>query len=80
MPYSPDPKSFILDICLVNPHQLAPTVGTLGVGIMNLMAFSPLANNSLEVDEIQIPSELSIFNLTSQILCKYSRTWIKTWT
>jgi hypothetical protein len=21
MPYSPDPKSFILDICRVNPHQ-----------------------------------------------------------
>jgi hypothetical protein len=30
-------------------------VGTLGVGIMNLMAFSPLANSNLEVDEIQIP-------------------------
>jgi hypothetical protein len=30
-------------------------MGTLGIGIMNLMAFSPLANNNLEVDEIQIP-------------------------
>jgi hypothetical protein len=34
---------------------LAPTVGTLGVGIMNLTAFSLLANSNLEVDEIQIP-------------------------
>jgi hypothetical protein len=34
---------------------LAPTVGTLGVGIMNSTAFWLLANNSLEVDEIQIP-------------------------
>jgi hypothetical protein len=55
MPYSPDPKSFILDVCRVNPRQLAPTVGTLGVGIMNSTAFWFLANNSLEVDEIQIP-------------------------
>jgi hypothetical protein len=44
----------MLDICRVNPHQLAPTVGTLGVGIMNLMAFSILANSSLEVNENQI--------------------------
>jgi hypothetical protein len=36
---------------------LAPTVGTLGVGIMNLMAFSLLANSNPEVDEIQIPFE-----------------------
>jgi hypothetical protein len=34
---------------------LAPTVGTLGVGIMNSTAFSLLANNNSEVDEIQIP-------------------------
>jgi hypothetical protein len=32
-----------------------PTVGTLGVGIMNLTAFSFLANISPEVDKIQIP-------------------------
>jgi hypothetical protein len=55
MPYSPDPKSFILDIYRVNPHQLAPTMGTLGIGIMNSTAFSPLANSNPEVDEIQIP-------------------------
>jgi hypothetical protein len=30
-------------------------VGTQGVGIMNSMAFSFSANNSLQVDEIQIP-------------------------
>jgi hypothetical protein len=44
-PYSPDPKSFILDISRVNPYQLAPTVGTLGVGIMNSIAFLLLANS-----------------------------------
>jgi hypothetical protein len=33
---------------------LALTVGTLGVGIMNLMAFSPLANNNPEIDKNQI--------------------------
>jgi hypothetical protein len=32
-----------------------PTVGILGVGIMNSMAFSLLANNNSQVDEIQIP-------------------------
>jgi hypothetical protein len=30
-------------------------MGTLGVEIMNLTVFLPLANNSPEVDEIQIP-------------------------
>jgi hypothetical protein len=34
---------------------LAPTVGTLGIGIMNSTAFSLLANSNPEVDEIQIP-------------------------
>jgi hypothetical protein len=34
---------------------LALTVGTLGVGIMNSIAFSLLANRNPEVDEIQIP-------------------------
>jgi hypothetical protein len=34
---------------------LAPTVGTSGVGIMNSTAFSLLANNNSQVDEIQIP-------------------------
>jgi hypothetical protein len=51
MSYSPDPKSFILDICRVNPRQLAPTVGTQGIGIIN---FSLLANNNPEVDGNQI--------------------------
>jgi hypothetical protein len=50
MPYSLDPKSFILDICRVNPHQLAPTVGNWGIGIMNSTTFSLLANNNPEVD------------------------------
>jgi hypothetical protein len=34
---------------------LAPIVGTPGVGIMNSTAFSLLANNNSQVDEIQIP-------------------------
>jgi hypothetical protein len=34
---------------------LAPTVGTLGVGVMNSTAFSLLANSNPEVDKIQIP-------------------------
>jgi hypothetical protein len=36
---------------------LAPTVGTLGIGIMNSTAFLLLANNNSQVDEIQIPFE-----------------------
>jgi hypothetical protein len=52
MPYSPDPKSFILDICRVNPRQLAPIVGILGVEIMNSTAFSPLANSNPKVGKI----------------------------
>jgi hypothetical protein len=39
-----------------------PTVGTLGVGIMNSMAFSPLANSSAEFDENQ-EMELTIGSL-----------------
>jgi hypothetical protein len=54
MPYSPDPKSFIQDICRVDPHQLAPIVGTLGVGIRNSTAFLLLANSSTEVNGNQI--------------------------
>jgi hypothetical protein len=54
MPYSPDPKSFILEIGQVNPRQLAPTMGTRGVGIMNSTAFSLLANSNPEVDGNQI--------------------------
>jgi hypothetical protein len=37
----------------LTPRQLAPTVGILGVGIMNLTAFSLSANSSPEVDENQ---------------------------
>jgi hypothetical protein len=48
---SPSSRTFVE----FNPHQLAPTVGTKGVGIMNLMAFPILANNNSQVDEIQIP-------------------------
>jgi hypothetical protein len=42
---------------------LAPTVGTLGVGIMNSMTFSLLANSSAEVDENQ-EMELTIGSLS----------------
>jgi hypothetical protein len=46
----------------LTPHQLAPTVGTLGVGIMNSMAFSLLANSSAGTDENQ-EMELTIGSL-----------------
>jgi hypothetical protein len=42
---------------------LAPTVGILGVGIMNSMAFSPLANSSPKVNESQ-EMELTIGSLS----------------
>jgi hypothetical protein len=38
----------------LNPRQLALTVGTLGVGIMNSTAFSLVANSNPEVNENQI--------------------------
>jgi hypothetical protein len=44
---SPSSRTFVE----LTPHQLAPTMGILGVGIMNLMAFLLLANSSPEVDE-----------------------------
>jgi hypothetical protein len=52
-----------LDICRVNPRQLALTVGTLGVGIMNSTVFSFLANSNPEVDENQ-KMELTIGSLS----------------
>jgi hypothetical protein len=39
----------------INPRQLAPTVGGLGVGIMNSTGFPLVNDNNPEVDEIQIP-------------------------
>jgi hypothetical protein len=42
---------------------LVLTVGTLGVGIMNLMAFSLLSNNSSELDGSQ-EMELTIGSLS----------------
>jgi hypothetical protein len=54
MPSAPDPKSFIWDICRVKPRQLAPTMGTLGVGIMNSTDFLVPANNNSKVDENHI--------------------------
>jgi hypothetical protein len=38
----------------INPHQLAPTVGTLGVGFMDSMAFSPSSQSNSMVDKNQI--------------------------
>jgi hypothetical protein len=63
MPYLPDPKSFISDICRVNPRQLGPIVGTQGVGIMNLTAFLLSASSNPEVDERQ-EMELTIKSLS----------------
>jgi hypothetical protein len=47
----------------LTPRQLALTVGTLGVGIMNSTAFSLLANSNPEVDENQ-EMELTIGSLS----------------
>jgi hypothetical protein len=47
----------------LTPRQLAPTVGTQGVGIMNLTAFLLLANSNPEVDENQ-EMELTIRSLS----------------
>jgi hypothetical protein len=44
---SPSSRTFVE----LTPRQLTPTVGTLGVGIMNSTAFSLLANSSPEVNE-----------------------------
>jgi hypothetical protein len=46
---SPSSRTFVE----LTPRQLAPTMGTLGVGIMNSTAFSLLANSNPEVDENQ---------------------------
>jgi hypothetical protein len=48
---SPSSRTFVE----LTPRQLAPTMGTLGVGIMNSTAFPLLANNNSQVNEIQIP-------------------------
>jgi hypothetical protein len=66
MPYSPDPKSFILDICRVNPRQLVPTVGIRGIGIMNSTTFSLLANNNPEVNGNQ-EMDLTIGSLNFRV-------------
>jgi hypothetical protein len=81
-PYSPNPKSFIKDICRVNPHQLASTVGSRGVGIMNLTAFSLLANSSSEGDKNQ-KTELTIGSLSFcvrfrvRFALQIQRNWIR---
>jgi hypothetical protein len=43
-----------MDITEANPCQLAPTVGTLDVGVMSSMAFSPASRNNLTIDGSQI--------------------------
>jgi hypothetical protein len=48
---SPSSRTFVE----LTPHQLAPTVGTLGVGITNSTAFLLSANSNPQVDETQIP-------------------------
>jgi hypothetical protein len=42
------------DIVEANPHQLASTVGSLGVGVMDSMAFSPSSRSNLTIDGSQI--------------------------
>jgi hypothetical protein len=73
MPSSPDPKSFIEDIAKINPHQLAPTVGTLGVGVMNSTAFFALNHGATQrLTETKSLLVKLIFDHThpSTVLCK----------
>jgi hypothetical protein len=53
-PSSPDPKSLIWDIAELNPHQLALTMGTLGVGIMNSTVFLPSSESNSKIDGNQV--------------------------
>jgi hypothetical protein len=43
-----------LDIVEINPRRLAPIVGTLGVGIMDLMAFLPSSKSNSKFNGNQI--------------------------
>jgi hypothetical protein len=43
-----------MDIAEVKPHQLVPNVGTLGVGFMDLTAFSPSSKSNPKIDGNQI--------------------------
>jgi hypothetical protein len=43
-----------MDIAEVNPHQLALTVGTLGIGFMNLTTFSPSSKSNPKIEGNQI--------------------------
>jgi hypothetical protein len=61
MPSSLDVKSFIYDICGVNPCQLAPIVGTLGIEIMNSTASSPSTKSNSKIDGNQIAFEVVDF-------------------
>jgi hypothetical protein len=49
MPSSPNPRSFIWDIVEINPRQLAPIMGTLGVGTMDSATFSPSSKSNLKI-------------------------------
>jgi hypothetical protein len=52
--YVPCLTDFTFEFIQVNPRQLALTMESLGIGIMNSTAFSFLANSSPEVNEKQI--------------------------
>jgi hypothetical protein len=43
-----------MDIAKVNPHELAPFVGSLGVGVMDSMAFSLSSRSNSTIDKNQI--------------------------
>jgi hypothetical protein len=79
MPSSPDPKSFIKEICRVNPHQLAPTVGTLGVGVMNSTALLLSPNSKSKIDGNQITFQAIDFNHIHQPLLWSLKAWIMRW-
>jgi hypothetical protein len=43
-----------MDIAKVNPHELASFLGSLGVGVMDSMAFSLSSRSNSMIDENQI--------------------------
>jgi hypothetical protein len=43
-----------MDIIEAHPHQLAPIVGSLGVGIMSSTTFSPASRSNSMIDGSQI--------------------------
>jgi hypothetical protein len=53
-PFPPIQSPSFEDIVEVNPRQLAPIMGTLGVGVIDSMAFTPSSQSNSKADGNQI--------------------------